>query len=180
MGSQLSFPVELTLRTLAEGLHMFAMPVKEIKNLYVDTENLDGIELTEKSENPLKDFNKGMYDIEMEIELGTARVVEFVMRGKKYVYDVEAMTLVTPMSENVKELPVLKIPHKDGKLNMRFLTDNWSIELFAQDGQYIVPMAFRPGPKDIEITSTEHAVNVKGGSAKIKRFRVHELKSIWE
>ena len=178
-GPQLSFPVELTLRTADEGLHMFALPVEEIKNLYVATEKFDGIELSEKSDNPLKNFDKGLYDIEMEIELGTAKSIEFNIRGKTYVYDVAEMTLTTPLPENAKELPVLKVPHKDNKLTLRFLTDHWSIELFAQDGRYFIPMGFRKGPKDVEISSTNLGVNVKGGSVTMKRFRVHELRSIW-
>nr|MBC8472817.1 glycoside hydrolase family 32 protein [Planctomycetota bacterium] len=171
-GPQLSFPVELNLRTTDDGLHMYALPVEEIKNLYVKTDKLDGITITENSVNPLKDFDKGLYDIEMEIDLGTAKVVEFNIRGKEYVYDVSTSMLTTPLPENAKELPVLKVPHKDNKLTLRFLTDHWSIELFAQDGRYFIPMGFRKGPNDVEISSTDIGVNVKGGSIVMKRCRI--------
>lgn len=166
-GNQLSMPNELTLRTTPVGLRVCALPVKEIASLYQHNESFDGRELNEGDANILKQFKSGLYDFEFEGHVDGAKQIEFTVRGKVIRYDVSEHEL---SCENYR----VTLPEHEGRLNLRVVADNCSIDIYAgHGGQYFVPMYFNP------LKSKELELRVLGGSIKLDRMIVHELKSIW-
>ncbi len=166
-GNQLSVPNELTLRTTPIGLRMCVLPVKEIANLYQRSESFDGQVLREGDANLLKQFKSGRYDIEFDGRVGGAKQIEFTVRGKVIRYAVSEREL---SCESFK----VTLPANEGRLKLRVVVDNCSIDIYVGDGgQYFIPMFFDP------LKSKELELRVLGGTIKLEGLSVHELKSIW-
>ncbi len=167
-GPLISLPIELSLRTTPLGLRMCSLPVEEMSNLYAGTETFDGRELGEKDPNPLAQFDGGLYDIELDADVKKAKRIELTVRGQKIVYDVKARRLSCGK-------PSVTLPATNGRLKLRILVDNTSIDVHAgADGLFYMPVFFRSLP------SKKLNLRVEGGSIKLDRLRVHQLKSIWK
>jgi len=166
-GPLISLPIELSLRTTPIGLRMCSLPVEEMSNLYAGTETFDGRELGEKDPNPLEQFDGGLYDIELDADVGKAKRVELTVRGQKIVYDVKARRLNCGR-------PGVTLPAPDGRLRLRILVDNTSIDIHAgAGGLFYLPMHFG------SLQSKTLDLGVEGGPIKLDRLRVNRLKSIW-
>ena len=165
--SQISFPVELSLRTTPLGLRLCALPVREIGKLYVRSSSFDGRELKEGHADLLAGFRSGLYDIELDARVGAAKRLELTVRGKPIQYDVATSTLRCGKH-------AVRLPGKSGKLTLRILVDNCSIDICAgQAGLFFMPIFFGP------LESRTLRLRATGGRVVLHRLRVHELKSIW-
>jgi fructan beta-fructosidase len=165
--SQISLPVELSLRTTPLGLRLGALPVREIRNLYVSSKLLDARELKEGQANPLAGLRGGLYDIEMDARFAGAKQLVIGVRGKTIRYDVGGAVLRC-------ERHAVNLPGDAGRLTLRIIVDNCSIDVFAGEaGLFYVPIFFGP------LESRTLSLQVTGGSARFDRLRVHEIKSIW-
>jgi hypothetical protein len=89
------------------------------------------------------------------------------VRGKTIRYEVDASRL---SCEKWK----VTLPPGDGRLNLRILVDNCSVDIHAgAAGLFYMPMFFGPLP------SKTLDLRVEAGSITLDRLRVHELKPIW-
>ena len=166
--SQISLPVELSLRTTPLDLRLCALPVREIRNLYVSSKSFDASELKEGQANPLAGLRGGLYDIELDARFAGAKHLELGVRGKTIRYDVGSAVLRC-------ERHAVNLPGDAGRLKLRIIVDNCSIDVCAGEaGLFYVPIFFGP------LESRELSLQVTGGSARFDRLRVHELKSIWQ
>ena len=164
---QISFPIELSLRSTPLGLRLCSLPVEEISNLYAGTETFDGRELAEKDPNPLGQFGSGLYDLELDADVKNAKRIELEVRGKTIRYEVETSRL------SCQKWGVT-LPAADGRLKLRILVDNRSIDVHAgADGLFYMPMFFGP------LQSKKLDLRVEGGPITFDRLRVHQLQSIW-
>lgn len=187
---QMNFPTELTLRTTPEGIRMFRMPVSEISTLYNKTSSLSNTPL-KAGENPFRDMNGDLYDIDLEIEPRNATSFRIGIRGAIIQYDAVRKTLscgdpskdpkeeagwwtvkrdnITP-ANNMGEAPLAPI---DGKIKLRMLVDRTTIELFGNDGQIVMTSCFMPEEDNrcYSIAST--------GEINLVKADVHTLKSAW-
>ncbi len=165
---QISFPVELSLRTTPLGLRLCSLPVREIAKLYEDTTILDSRQLGENDASLLKTFDSGLYDIDLQADVSQAKRVILTVRGKTIRYDVGTSQLSCGKWK-------VTLPHAEGRLNLRILVDNCSIDLHAGDaGLVYMPMYFGP------LSSKKLDLHVEDGSITLDRLRVHELKSMWK
>lgn len=165
--SQISFPIELSLRTTPVGLRLCSRPVNEIANLYERTQSFDGLKLGESQANPLEHFESGLYDIEIDANVKGAKQITLVVRGKTIRYDVEKSRLSC-------ERQNVTLPPADGRLALRVIVDHCSIDIHAgEHGAYYMPMFFGPLP------SKKLELRCEGGPVTLDRLRVHELKPIW-
>ncbi len=163
---QMSIPCELTLRTLPEGIRLCRVPVREIKKLrYV--RYLWRYTPLKPGENLLSAISGELFEIQSEIELGSASEVGFTLRGTPAVYNVSDKTLSCD-GRKANLAPV------DGSIKLHILVDRTSIEIFANDGRVCI---FRCFPLDTNDTSLQ--VFARGGQAKIQNLKVWKLKSIW-
>ncbi len=163
---QMSFPCELMLRKLPQGLRLCRYPIKAIESLYADKFELAGKTLKPGGANPLAKISGELFDIEMEIQPGKA--AEFGLRLHQ--------TAITYAKGKVVSLgasgPARLI---DGKLKLRILVDRTSIEVFANDGELSMSSCFLP--KELK---TPLELYAKGGEIAIKSLKVHKLKSAWK
>jgi fructan beta-fructosidase len=163
----MGLPVELTLRNTAEGLRLFAYPVREHESLRARSHSVKSQPLN-PGENPLAGVQGELLDLTAEIEPGEAAEVGFNLRG-------------VPVSYDVKQQQVSVQGHKaglklvDGKIRLRLLVDRASIDVFGNDGRLYMPMG-------VIVPENNRTLEIyaKGGAARINSLEVYELKSAWE
>jgi len=158
-----TLPHRLTLRKTANGIHMFATPIKEIARLRKKTHRARPVKLDDNSHASL-DVSGELFEVRAEFEVGQARAVGVNIGGNHVMYDVDAGRLNgAPMS------PV------DGKVSMQVIVDRPMIEICGNDGAvYITSRREKRG----DISSVEALA--KGGPARLIAMEIHELKSIWK
>jgi fructan beta-fructosidase len=163
---QITFPVELTLRSTEDGPRLFTNPVKEIELIHGE-KHVWTDERLQPGQNLLSGLKGELYDIEGEFEVGEATEFGFEILGVPVVYNVEEGRLSSD---------TLKAPLKpqDGKIKLRLLVDRLSIEVFGNDGRLYMPThaLHLNHERGIEIFT-------KGGETTVKSLEVRELKSIW-
>jgi sucrose-6-phosphate hydrolase SacC (GH32 family) len=162
---QMSFPVELTLRSFPEGPRLCRMPVREIELLHRGTRRFDGARL-----EPGAKFKPGargdLFDIEADMEF-TSNTEELVV----YIHGIE---LRYSARDGVFTCLGRKIPAPthEGHLELRLLVDRTSLELFVPPGKVSASFCFLPEPRDAPL---EFSIN--GGSAVVSSLAIHELAS---
>jgi len=163
---QMSIPCELTLRTFPEGIRLCRVPVGEIEKLrgvYWDLKNTT----MEPGEKLLSAISAELFEIQTEIELGTASELVFNLRGNQLIYNVKDKMLRCK-GKKTNVVPV------DGTIKLHILVDRTSIEIFPNYGRISMHLCF---PLDTNNTSVN--ISARGGQAKIQSLTLHKLKSIW-
>ena len=166
--NQMSFPCELTLREEGGSYSLFRYPVREIEVLRTKTHSLKDQPLAPGT-NPLADVKGDLFDIDAEFAVGDAKEIVFTIRGQTVRYD--ASTRRLRVSNVDGEHPLAPA---DDHIKLRILVDRTTLEVFGNDGQISLTSFFNADPdlKDISLTAV-------GGTAKIVKLDVHELKSAW-
>ena len=147
-----TFPHQLTLRNTPEGIRMFAQPVAEIAKLRTKTHTGSAGELTPDA--PRKVAVSGeLFEVRAEFVLGQAKVVGLDIGGNR-------------VTHNVAEA---------GNVTIHVLIDRPMMEICLNNGaMYITEGRGKRGALE---SISAFAV---GGTAMLKSFEVHELKSIWK
>ena len=187
---QLSFPVELFLRTTPEGIRMFREPVKEIELLHSCNHKWNDYllksgmnrralfvrygpnwrdHIQEGHANLIPDTTWDIFDIRAEFELVDAESFGAIIHGNDLNYDVAGKKF----KYLGREVPAE--PDDDGKLRFQMLVDRTSLELFVGGGKVSASFCFLPGPCNCPL---EFYAN--DGSVRIISMTIHELKSAWE
>jgi fructan beta-fructosidase len=162
---QMTVPVELTLRTTADGPRLFAEPVS-LDSLHVG----EGLKRTDwkvkEGDHALRTEGE-LLQIRADFELGNSKTVGLTVHGVSVRYDVRKQQLscgsiVAPLA------PV------GGAIHLHLVVDRGSVEVFGNGGRValsrggILPRG-RPGV----------TVNVRGGQATVVRAQVIPLRSAW-
>ena len=176
---QMSFPCELSLRTTPQGPRLLCWPIKEIESLTKKVHVIKDVRLSGDT-NALADISGlDLTDLTVEFEPGTATQVVFDLLGVSVTYDVREH-IVTHSGINNEGEPqdnywtIDKLSPRDGVVQLRFLVDRLSLEVFAFDGEIFG--AHYINPKHGPATHSIHAV---GGDARIRRLELRELNSAW-
>ncbi len=165
---QMNFPTELTLHETPDGLRLRRQPVREIALLRAASHRLAG-HCVSPGQNPLANLAGDCFEIEADIDLGSATAVGFRCRNETVAYSVADGRL--RCLGQTAELPA----NAARRLRLRILLDRTSLEVFAADGSAVMTSCFLPDPAD-------HSLEfyVKGGAATLLTLAVHELRSAWE
>jgi len=163
---QITFPVELTLRTTEDGPRLFTNPVREIELIYGKKHTWTD-ERLQPGQNLLSNLKGEFFDIEAEFVVADAAEFGFVIRGVPVVYSVEENQLSSG------DLNAFLKP-QDGKIKLRLLIDRLSIEVFANDGRVYMPIR----ALDME-SRREFKVFTRGGRTNIEEMTIYEMKPIW-
>ena len=121
----------------------------------------------EPGEKLLSKISAELFEIQTEIELGTASELVFNLRGNQLIYNVKDKMLRCK-GKKTNVAPV------DGRIKLHILVDRTSIEIFPNYGRISMHLCF---PLDTNNTSVN--VSARGGQAKIKSLKLYKLKSIW-
>lgn len=163
---QLSLPCELTLHKEGERFALRRNPIRELASLRKNTTTKTNIPL-DGAANPLADVFAELLDIEVEIELGTAKRIIFDLRGAAVTYDVEKSELFCV--QRTADLGPI-----DGRIHLRLIRDRTSLEVFANAGRRVLTNSALPDPNH-----TTLSLKAEDGSATVVKLAVSELKSVW-
>ena len=162
---QLSFPVEMKLKSTSDGPRIFLTPVKEVESLHGKSHEWNDVAL-KPGENPLSDLKGELFDIRAEFELGDAEEVGFTIRGQPIVYSAR--------NKKLSALGDAPLEPEEGRIKLHLLVDRTSIETYANDGRVSLTSCFVPPQENKTLE-----VFARGGPARIVSLKVHELKSAW-
>jgi sucrose-6-phosphate hydrolase SacC (GH32 family) len=158
---QMTFPCDLTLRTLNGSPHVFRRPVREIERLQTTMHNLRDVTLAAGQALPLK-LSGDLFRILAEVEVPDGSTLTFQIRGTPVT--------ITNGTVACKSKPA---PVTGRVQSVEILVDRTSLETFANEGEVSVSACFLPADNRLGVAST-------GGPARIRFLRVFELKSIWK
>ena len=164
----MSFPCVLTLREEVGALNMYRYPVSEIESLRIKSVLSVKDQPLAPESNPLAAVKGDLFDIDAEFSVGDAKEIVFTIRGQTVQYKVPERRLRVID----REAPLAPV---GDRVKLRILIDRTSLEVFGNDGRISFTSCFLADPelKDIALASV-------GGTARILKLDVHELKSAWK
>lgn len=165
---QASFPCELTLRTLPEGVVLCRYPIQGIETLAGKRLHVENFKLTSDN-NPLSRFEGELLDLKVVIDTARSNCekVTLVLHGNTVSYDLKKHILTSHGSE-------APLAPRSDLVEIRILMDRLSLETFGNRGEVsITNVAHQDTSNKLEISAT-------GGDAAIRSLNVSELKSIWK
>ena len=174
-----SFPCDLTLRKTADGIRMFANPIKEIETLRAKTNKAEPQKLA--ADQPLNlPVGSDLLDIHLAVEVGNAATIELKVAGASISYDTKAKLLrcanmTSAGAKGPSKTKAVRLPPVDGKIKIRVLLDRSLMDVVGNDGEIYITTT-GPGRR---MDADKVSVMATGGEAKLVEFEAHELKSIW-
>jgi sucrose-6-phosphate hydrolase SacC (GH32 family) len=163
---QMTFPVELSLRTFREGVRLCRQPVRELA-LLNDRPHHWRNETLGPGRRIVPPTQHDLFNVTASIDLGSAATFGFVLRGIDLRYHV-AEQKFTYLGRDVPAAAT------NGTLELQILLDRTSLELFAGHGKSSASFCFLPEAWDAPIE-----VYAEGGSVTVNDLLVRELSSIW-
>jgi len=158
---QMTFPCDLTLRTLGGSLRLFRKPVPEIAVLHRRQHEWENLSLSPGVVVPLA-VSGDLLHILAEVQVPRGSTLTFRLRGTSVV--------VTDESIACRSQPARV---GTGVKTVEILLDRTSIETFANGGETSVSACFLP-MEDLL------AVECVSGPATVRSLRVFELGSMWK
>lgn len=164
---QMTFPVQLELRSFAEGMRLCRRPVREIELLHKVTQSWQNL-VVQPGSIFIPELDPGLYDIRVVVEMGSAVSFGMNIHGIRLEYDAQIGRL-TYLGHTI---PVQALVER---LEMQILVDRSSLELFIQDGKYSASFCFLPHAKDYPL-----GFFATGANLKLASLTVNSLCSVWE
>jgi len=174
----ITFPVEITLKTTAEGIRMFAGPVKEIENIHKKKHSFGGESL--EGTRSLPGVEGELFHIKADFQAGDAESFGLIVRGYKITYDAVENVIICQAPENdfndedFLEPQTIPVEPDNGHIDLEILVDRSYVELFVNDGRYYLPLGAYLVDQDPDIK-----VFSEGGKTKLEQLDIYELNSTW-
>ena len=190
---QMSFPVELTLRTLPRGIRLCREPVREIELLHVGTRVWPEGDLAEmaadqfykryrpeairsypvtnlrESECRLVLADQGdLFDVNMEIEVDEGKGFAIEVQGHRVEYDAGRQGL-SCFGRNADLRTI------SGRVRLQLLVDRTSLEIFGNNGEVSMSFCFLP-----EAANHRLALRAADRGVRIVSLTAHQLRSAWD
>lgn len=162
----MGLPVELLLTSSAESPSIQVHPVRELKSLRGRTHQIKPQPIT-ADVNLLAGIEGDLFEIEVEIAVGSAKEIVFDIRGVEVTYDVATQQL-SCLGKHAE------LSAKDSKISLHIFVDRGSVDIYGAGGQLYMPMASTMSPLNRTLR-----LSCTGGEGSIHSLRVHELKSAW-
>ncbi len=164
---QMTFPVELSLRSTSEGLRLCRRPVREIE-LLNDTPHMYYDEVLSPGRNLIPPTSHDLFRVTGQVELQGATHFALVIRGQPLRYDVAA----AHFTYKDRQIPCAPV---GDRLTLEILVDRTSMELFVGEGQTSASFCFLPEAWDAPLE-----LYAEGGQVRFAPLVVRELRSIWD
>lgn len=167
---QMSFPVQLGLRTFSEGIRLCRKPIREIELLRKTTRRWEHL-VVEDGRSFIPETDGGLFDIRAVVETGSAERFGLTIHGIPLQYDSKPGRLTYLGNE----IPIGEPGEAIERLELQILVDRSSLEMFAQDGKYSASFCFLPHAKDFPLQ-----IYTMGGAIRLESLTIHTLKSAWD
>lgn len=163
---QMSFPVELRLRTTSDGIRLQRNPIREIESLYENTVSTRNVDI-DRNRPLVPDTRHDCFDLSLTFEPEGADRMGLLVHGHRIEY--------CPAEQELNCLGrVAPVRLEDGRVDLRVIVDRTSVECFAEDGTVVFSCCHLPEACDhpLEIyTEADHTL--------VASLVVNELRSIW-
>ena len=158
---QVSFPCDMTLRTVGTNLRLFRNPAPELAKLHGKRHAWKELSLDAGATRPL-DVAGDLFHILAEVDVPNGAELEFRIRG--------ASVTLTERSVAFNAKPA---PLADSVKKVEILVDRTSIETFVNDGEVSYSACFRPSGGELSVGCVK-------GAATVRSLEIFELESIWK
>ena len=163
---QMTFPVELTLKTINNEVRLCRNPIDGIKMLRYDAKLWKELAV-KPNENPLEEIDGDVFEIISNIDVGKSKEIVFDIRGTKVVYNTTEKQLLF-MEQKAQ------VVSRKNKISLRIIIDRNSVEIFANQGEVTFTRLFYPDPSNMNLSLT-----AAGGDFRVDAMEVYRLESIW-
>lgn len=170
---QMTFPVELTLRSTPSGMRLFRKPVKEIEKLYVSTRKWTDLTVaTANDQDHLGGLKPDLLDMTCVFTPAKGAQLTFSIRGIELRYtQKDGKIRLKNNAGIVGESTVSAGQNEQDRVKFRVLFDRTSFEIFVNDGIAAATINCVPENKNISVTGS--------AASMINYFEINELGSIW-
>jgi fructan beta-fructosidase len=172
---QMSFPCELSLKTIRSSPVLCRNPIESIASLHEKDYKKKGKNIIPGLKgNPIAGNGGDVFHIKVKFDPKTSDSFGFIIRnGKKssgvlLKYEV-AKKILDCLGRQALVEPV------NGKINLEILVDRSSVEIFANDGEVVLSSCFNPtaGEEDTVLWN-------QGGELFIDEIEIYQLRSAWQ
>lgn len=171
---QLSFPNEVVLKEFETGVELLQQPSEKLKSIF----NKEIIFEDERiypglSNNILKKIKGSEIHIKTTIDTKSSDQFGIIVRsdrdhqGTEINYNVKK-NILSFLGTRIEYLP------EGSKIKLEILIDRSSIELYIEDGRYVITYPFEPIPENIR-----YELYTTGGEINVDYMEVHTIQSIW-
>ncbi len=157
---QMTFPCDMTLRTLNGSLRVFRQPVREIERLQGKEHSRSSLTLAPGMPMPLE-VPGDLFPIQAEVEIPAGSSLNFRIRGTPVTLTNQAVACKSDPASVTGHVKTVEI-----------LVDRPSIETFVNEGEFSLSACFLPADDRLELASDR-------GPARIRSLRIFEIKSMW-
>ena len=201
---QMSFPVELTLRTLPQGIRLCREPVADIELLHSGTRNWPAGDLAElasaqfhqrfesgaissyavtdlrEAERRLVLADEGdLFDVQMVIEVddGAARAVRETDGANGFTIEVQGHSVEYDAAGQTLSCMGRTAPLRniDGRVRLQLLIDRTSLEVFGNQGEVSMSFCFLPAAANHRLALKADGGSVHGGGCAHGGVRIVSL-----
>lgn len=162
---QMSFPVELSLRRLPEGIRLIRQPIGAIQELWSSQRTWSGLEVTSE-EQQLPGLESQLLDLTLVMESKGATEFGLKIHGQEIRYSTKQQMLYVDSASAPLAL-------EGGQLHLRILVDRSSLEVFTYPGAVSI--------STVTLTHADEPITLisRDGSATIVSLLANSLESIW-
>jgi fructan beta-fructosidase len=163
----LNFPVELTLKTSANGPRLYVNPVHELRLLRVGTRKW-GPQSLSPGLDPMAGTVGEAFELDAQFQPGTCDRITFNLRGTTVTYDnVRHQVRCNGLDRSLNP--------ENGTIRFHILVDRGTLEVYANNGLLYMPVYVTPtaGAKPT-------GISVVGNGAKLLSLTMHTLGSAWQ
>jgi fructan beta-fructosidase len=161
-----SVPTNLTLHTTADGIRMFATPIKELEALRKpNPKTVEDTALSADKPNVEVDAPGQLFDILVTLKKGTAAKAVLRFGENAVTYDFGA-----------RKLDEMPLEMKDGRVTFRILVDRPMVEVCGGGGACYKTSGRRDQGKPLGTIS----LTAEGGSVTVESLEVYEMTSAWK
>ena len=172
---QMTFPVELTLRTLDDRPTLCIAPVEEIRSLHNRVQTFEN-RIVAPGQSLVCESESGELDVALRVRVGDAAGFTIRLGGTEVVWSADGVIRVDgEQPTTLRGHAKVTYPAIDGVVSWRFLVDRASVEIFAGDGRFAV---FHP--RQTKGTGGPDSVTVHGdGGIVVESLEVRTLRGVW-
>ena len=169
----LSFPLELTIKSTDSGPRLFQNPIREIEQLYGNIHTIGDISIG-ASQTAINGPEGGLYRIQAFIEAGTAEEIDLVIMGYTITYGVINGTIGALRDEQSNSHHT--VSQQNGGVQIDMLVDKTSIELYPNNGERFI---YYGRLKLYDHVGSCVAFSAREGEGIIRDLKIIELDSIF-
>ena len=162
---QMTFPANLSLVQLPEGIRLIRQPIDAISDLVVATKGWRNLAVGSNGRE-MRELQSGLYDLHVTIDPKGAQLFGLAIHGTKIMYSVPEQTL--RVGDNSAPLR-----WSGGQFRLRILVDRSSLEVFTDPGTVSLSVITpKPVPGPVKLLTN-------GPGEAYFSIRADELESIW-